>query len=219
MSLIAREYALALDEVLEDRLTAKERKLAWREVRGVIDDLAFSHSLREGRIPPSDDDYHLALEAVKPPAAAAEVFVRRQPVYAGRVRRKRITTWSILLFLALFGTLSWGFITSEASEPLISYSDGGTGLEQDTFRTFNVTRDYTRLEIVANVFSSSFVEVMIIDPRGDPVWSQTFGEDRNWAHGAVASPLDGQYLLRVRFVGEAAANAISVDVRGVYATR
>ncbi len=219
MSLLAREYALALDDLLVHELTPQERKLAWREIRAIIEDMAFNYAVREKRIPPREEDYVHALAAIKPPGEVQHTFVRRKPVYAKRVKRKRITTWSVLFVLVAFSALAWTFATSEASEAVFSYADGGADLKADTLKPFNVTRPYERLEITANVFSGSFVELMLIDPRGEPVWSQTFGKDRNWAHGSVAAPLEGQYFFRVRFVGTPQANAISAEVRGVYATR
>lgn len=223
-SLDVLDYQAGLDDALARAgLAPAYRRQAVKEARRVVDAMAFRFALMDERPLPEDLDYLRALEAVKPPERAAEVLLRRQPVYA-RVRRRRLTTtYGTLLFLALaFGALAW-FATSEEAVELALVEH--TTAERVTFpseRRFQVTEEMTRLRIDGTILpgrgTSGVIEVRLVDPAGQTRLFEPFYAGGNvYLRENVYDPEPGEWALIVDFLDVQGSARVTVD--GIRPTR
>jgi hypothetical protein len=171
-SLDVLDYQVALDEALAKRgpdgrplLEAAHRKQAMREVRRLVEAMAFRHALLDDRALPEDLDYLRALEGLKPAEKAAEVFARKRPVYVRARRRRLLTTWISLAVVALaVAALAYG-ATSEKAERVVDVSTS-----QTTNATFHVDGNVTRLHVDGTILpargSEGTIDIFLYSPSG-----------------------------------------------------
>ncbi|HVL47343.1 MAG TPA: hypothetical protein VM889_02170 [Candidatus Thermoplasmatota archaeon] len=214
------DWLARLDDALENRLTFAERKLARREAKSLIEDMAFRFGMFEERPLPDDIDYARALEALKDPPAAAAAFVARKPVYKARVRRKRFTRIAVLALVVVGGWAFADFATSEVATPLVNIADGGIDpMTKSNETTFVVTPDFTRVRFDANVRvfnDDGLVIVTVRDPDGLVVWTQDFSRrGTGVAHRNIQGDelKAGEWTVRYEF-GDAAGH-LHVEAHGV----
>lgn len=219
-SLAVREYLMELEEELEGVLGRAERKIARREVRGLVQDMAFRLAARKERPAPEDIDYEIALEAMRPPAEAAEVLAGRADEFRRRKWAKRGRTAAVVLVLMLVGILAVQAMTSETSVPVYSYTNGSENrTTASTVDTFEVEGDYRRLQYQVRGFLSSdegLIRVTLLDPGNQAVVQESFTPEAGLhAQGTVPEVPRGTWTLVVDF--QDASGSVRVDVRGVRA--
>lgn len=217
-SLATREYLMELEEELEGRLGRAERKMARREVRGLVQDMAFRLAAQKGRPAPEDIDYEIALEAMRPPAEAAEILARRADEFRRRKWTKRARTAGVLLVLVVLGALAVQAMTSETSVPVYSYTNGTANrTTSSTTATFQVSEDYRRLHYRIRGFLSSdggLIRVTVLDPGNQVVARETFTPESGlYSQGNIPEVPQGTWRLVVDF--HDAAGSVRVDLRGI----
>lgn len=217
-SLATREYLMELEEELEDRMGRAERKIARREVRGLVQDMAFRLAAQKRRPAPEDIDHEIALEALRPPEEAAEVLAGRADEFRRRKWAKRGRTAAILLVLALVGVLAVQAMTAETTVPVHSYTNASENrTNSSTTEVFDVSGDHRRLQYQVRAFLSNpegTIRVTVLDPGNGVAIQEAFTADSG-AHrqGTVAEVPQGSWRLVVDFVD--AAGSVRVDLRGV----
>jgi hypothetical protein len=228
-SLDVLDWQVALDDALAPVLPRALRRQAVREARRVVDSLAFRFAVLDERPLPEDLDYLRALEAIHPPARAAEVLARRRPYYA-RVRRRRLaTTWIALGVVALaMGGLVY-LATSEKGEDLVTVSGGTLGNSTTIDKPFTVVPGTTRLYVAGTVFlgkaNTGNIEIRLKGPDGSTVWAWPSGEagasvtDRGtyYIRENVDAPTPGAWRVLVDFNG--AQGSAELTVRGITPAR
>ncbi|HVM44315.1 MAG TPA: hypothetical protein VM582_00165 [Candidatus Thermoplasmatota archaeon] len=219
-SLDVLDYQAGLDaELARAGLPAAYRRQAVKEARRIVDAMAFRFAVLDERPLPEDLDYLRALEAVKAPAAAAQVLLRRRPVYA-RVRRRRLTTtYGVLLFLALaIGGLAY-VVTSEESVTLAEFS-----ATRSTNHTFVVAENMTRLYVDATVLhpddAVAGVAIFLNGPEGQVVQLWPSGDARNnYLRRNIAPPTltPGEWTVLVDF--NSGGGSVHLTILGVRPAR
>ena len=219
-SLDVLDYQAGLDaELSRAGMPAALRRQAVKDARRVVDAMAFRFALMDERPLPEDLDYLRALEAVKPPARAAQVLLARRPHYA-RVRRRRLTTTFTILFVlaASIGALAF-YATSEEAVTLAEFTT-----TQSTDRTFVVTENMTRLYVDATVLhpddAVSSVAIFLNGPNDQVVQLWPSGDARNTylRRNIVAPTLEpGEWTVLVDF--NVGGGSVYVTILGVQPTR
>ena len=229
-SLDLLDYQVGLDEALaqpgpdgKPLLPAGLRRQAVKEARRLVDAMAFRFSLMDERPLPEDLDYLRALEAMKPPAKAAQVLARRRPHYARTRRRRLATTWiGLALFASLVLGVAW-LATSETADTLasINHSTAATQTYAPN-ATFLVDANVTRLHVDGTLLvakgSPGVIEVRLVDPAGRTrVYESSAAGGNVYLRENVYAPEPGSWTLYVDFSG--AEGSARVEVFGVRPTR
>jgi hypothetical protein len=220
-SLDVLDYLQGLETALASRLPAGLRRPAVREARRVLETLAFRFAILDERPLPEDLDYLRAIEAMKPPARAAEVLARRRPIYARARRRRLITTWTILAFLAIaIGGLAY-LATSEKADTVAAVNQrAAVDVSYAVVKNFTIAPNVNRLH-VAGDFSlgkatSGTIEVRLryLGTDNAPVneTSLTFNaRERDYLRENVLDPKPGNWQLFVDFEQVTGSAIITVD--------
>lgn len=227
-SLDLLDYQVGLDEALarpgpdgKPLLASALRRQAVKEARRVVDAMAFRFALLDERPLPEDLDYLRALEAVKPPARAAEVLARRKGHYAKVRARRLVTTWGVLAIVGALVAVLAVLATSEESVTLASINHS-TATEQtySPNATFVVDANVTRLHVDGTLLlargSTGNIEVRLVDPDG-VVHDLTPTRGNVYLRENVDAPKAGEWTLYVDFNG--AEGSARVEVFGVRPTR
>src|SRR5581483_9923831 len=171
-SLDVLDYQVALDEALarpgaEGRalLPPSLRKAALRDVRRIVEAMAFRFALMDERALPEDLDYLRAIEAMKPPPRAAEVLARRRPIYA-RARRRRLTVTWVTLAIVVLGVVALAYgATSEKADRVVDLSTSRTA-----YANFTVDGNATRLHVDGTILPArgeeGTIEIFLTSPSG-----------------------------------------------------
>lgn len=218
-SLDVRAYVLKVEEHLKDRLRKGERKLALREVKGVVRDLAFDLAIRKRRPAPADIDYALALECLKPPETVAEVLVARRSEYASRVRRRRLRSVAVLAVLILGGLALANAMTAQVSHDLATLTVGTPPGETVTWtnRTnFTVPEGLDRLDYDIRTLvtgGEGTARVTIMDPNGRNVFQREVTRDDKVYHRGNLEATPGKWFVFVDLTE--VSGSVRVDVTGV----
>lgn len=221
-SLDVLDYQTGVEEALARRgpdgrplLEAPLRRQALRDVRRLIDALAFRYAIIDDRPLPEDLDYIRALEGLKRPDAVAPVLARRRPHYQ-RVRRRRLTTsWTVLGVILLFIAGLLYVATLEKAEEVALVNergDAGAVFEQ----TFTIGEEITRLHVDGTI--------VVAKDAGGPIVVSLIGPDNreylgtegrlgaeftsrggNYLRENVNSPIAGEWTLRVNYGGAGSA--------------
>jgi hypothetical protein len=232
-SLDVLDYQVGLDAALakpgaEGRPLLPEtlRRQAVKDARRVLDAMAFRFAVLDERALPEDLDYLRALEAMKPPEAAARVLARRAPVYAANRRRRLVTTWGTLAVLAFLVAGGVYIATSEEAVTLASVEQASTrnvpGGTLNVTRTFEVTPEMNRLHLDGYVFvrqgSVGVIEVFLLGPDNATVYYESFAAGSNpYLRHNVVAPAPGPYWLLVDFLDVDGSVTMTVD--GIRPTR
>lgn len=211
------DYTVRLDEALLPHLNPAERKMATREVRRLVEDLAFRFAFMDDRVMPEDIDYARALEAIKPPPAAAPVLARRAPVYRKRRVRKSITTLLVLLFLTVSVGAFANLVASERADVLVDEWRVGSSTPRSVSesQSFTVPAGTSRLQLAGPVIvlgdrtgeRLNTITVTLLDPQGNARFAQEFTSQNSvYAKRAFEAPPPGEWTLLVDF-REAAGSA------------
>lgn len=217
-SLATRDYLMKVEEELEGELDRAERKLARREVRSLIQDMAFRLAARKERPAPEDIDYEMALEALRPPEETARILARKRGEYRRRKWRGRARTAAIVLILVVVGGLAVQAMTSETSEPVFSYTNGSENRTRSSTMTgFVVDEEYRRLDYqVKGIVTSDEgqIRITLLDPANQVAYQEAFTRDSGlYSQGNVPDVPQGNWTLVVDFAD--ASGSVRVDVRGV----
>lgn len=220
------DYLVKLDEALVGRLGPAERKMARKDVRRTLEDLAFRFAILDERVMPEDLDYARALEVLKEPDATARVLERRAPVYRKRRVRKGITTAVVLVGLALFVGAFSNFVTSERADVLVDgwLVGSPTPQSKSESREFTVPHGTSRLQLSGPVVvltdresvRENTVTVLLMDPSGQIRFEKVFtSANAVYAKTTVEVPTPGAWTLLVDF--RDAAGSAELTVLGVSA--
>lgn len=223
-SLDVLDFQAGLDAALAQRGMANAyRRQAVKEARRVVDAMAFRFAILDERPLPEDLDYLRALEAVKAPERVAEALERRQPHYA-RVRRRRlVTTYGILLILALgILAIAYGATSERATELALLTHDASELVTFPANRTFVVTENMTRLHVDGTILlsrsSPGVIEVRLLDPQGrNRVFESYYANGDVYLRENVYEPEPGEWTLLVDFLD--AQGSVRVTVDGITPTR
>lgn len=217
-SLDVLDYVTGLDEALaapgpdaKPLLAPGLRKQALRETRRVIEAMAFRFAILDERALPEDLDYLRAIEAMKPPAKAAQVLARKQPVYARARRRRLVTTWtSLAIVLLAIAALAYG-ATSEKAERVVELSTSQTA--NATFVVGeNVTRLHVDATIVAGRGNEGTIEIFLYSPSGKVLALWPAGDVRdNYLRSNVDLPEKGEWRALVDLNGGAGHVSLVID--------
>jgi hypothetical protein len=223
-SLDVLDYLHGLDDELakpgadgKPLLPASLRGQARKDVRRVLDAMAFRFAILDERPLPEDLDYLRAIEALQPAPKAAAVLARRRPFYAKTRRRRLASTWTTLavIGLALFALVWFG--TSEKAETLVAVKEQAA-VDVTYIRTWNFTVDpaMNRLHIDGSAFlnkaSQGDVEVFIKDPTGKTTrYIERSPTSNNWIRDNIEGPLPGVWQLVVSFNGASGTLQMTVD--------
>jgi hypothetical protein len=223
-SLDVLDYTTRLDRALAAHTrSAGLRRAALREARRLIDAMAFRFAILDERPLPEDLDYLRALEAMKPPEAAAAVLARRLPAYARARRQRLVFTWTVLVVVGLLaGGLVYLATSERATELAAIHQSAAVNVQYTAERDFNVTSQMTRLHVDGSVFlgrdANGTVLVSLVDPTGQAQMSQSFSPNGdNYLRYNVVSPMPGPWRLLVDF--DQADGSVDVTVDGITPTR
>lgn len=219
------DYVVRLDEALARVMPPGERKLATRDVKHLVEDLAFRFAFMDGRVAPDDIDYARALEALKDPPRAADSFAAHRPRYRKRVMRKRVVSWTVLALVALAGTAFATLVTSEEADVLVDqWRVGYAERATESHRLgFDVVEGTKRLQFTAQVIvtggrdapAGSSITFLVLDPAGNVKAERTFaGTTSVYYKGAIEAPGPGRWEVFVDF--HDAAGASDVTILGVH---
>jgi hypothetical protein len=219
-SLDVLDYQAGLDAALaREGMPPALRRAGMKEARRVIDAMAFRFALMDDRPLPEDLDYLRAIEAMKAPAQAAPVLMRRRGVYAANRRRRLVTTWAILGVFAAAVVLLAVAVTSEDAVLLAEFSTSRS-LEQN----FTVTENFTRLHVDATVLhpddAISAVEIYLYGPNEETIRLWPAADARNnYLRRNIEPPLlvPGEWRLLVDF--NSAGGSVYMTLTGVQPSR
>ncbi|HWG89221.1 MAG TPA: hypothetical protein VNZ52_00080 [Candidatus Thermoplasmatota archaeon] len=222
------DYLTRLEAQMEaNGVPSGERKLARREVRHLIDDLAFRFAAMDERVMPEELDYARALEAIREPHLAAATLEPARPRLRRVRKRKLVTSLTILALLAVaVGGLFYLAGTQEA-EPLlndftVSHLRPATDAPTKpltTTRMVNFTvpgdRDYQLLRFVIEpaLVTEGTIRVTVLDPEDADAWSRTFTVETVRYAKIDLPPQEGRWRVIVDF--EKAYGAVTVNVDGI----
>lgn len=217
-SLAVREYLIEVEEALEDRMGRAERKMARRDVRSLVQDMAFRLAARKQRPAPEDIDYELALEALRPPEETAAILAEKRGSYTQRKWRSRARTAGVLLVLALVGALAVQAMTSQTADPVFTYDNASENrTSASTLRTFPVADGYDRLDYRVRGIVTSHegeIRVTLLDPGNQAVYQEAFTRDSGlWTRGNLPGAEPGDWSLVVDY--REASGSVHVEVSGV----
>lgn len=217
-SLAAREYLMELEEALEGRMGRAERKLARRDVRSLVQDMAFRLAARKERPAPEDIDYELALEALRPPQEAAEVLAGKRESYARRKWWGRARKLGLVLVLLAVGALAVQAMQSQSAYPIYSYENATQNrTSSSTLETFHVGEGYQRLDYrVRGIVTSDTgeIHVTLLDPSNHVAFREVFEPESGvWARGNLPQATAGNWTLVVDY--RDAAGSVRVEVTGI----
>ncbi|GEM_PF-5540451 len=184
-SLDVLDYQVALDEAMAKRgpegrplLEAPYRKQALREIRRLLEAMAFRYALLDERALPEDLDYLRALEGLKPAPEAARVLARKRPVYARARRRRLVTTWvSLAVVVLAVAALAWA-ATSEKAERVVDLSTS-----QTTNATFSIGPNVTRIHVDGTILPAKgqegTIDIFLTSPSGKVYTLWPSGDNRD----------------------------------------
>ncbi|MHB8606053.1 MAG: hypothetical protein ACYDCK_12445 [Thermoplasmatota archaeon] len=209
-SLDVLDYVTALEAALAPLLPRAERRLAIRETRHVIDELAFRLAwAAERRVPPEDIDYARAIECLKPAAAVAPILARRRPKYRKRVIRRQVTTIFVLLFMLVAGVAFAHFIASEKGRVALDWAPAsGAVVDASDSRNFTIMPGASEVQFsftadvakVTNASQAGLVEITVLDPAGNIRYQGDFTHStRIYDRANVESPPSGVWVVYVDF--------------------
>jgi hypothetical protein len=217
-SLDVLDYQAGLDAALaKEGLPAPLRRSAVKEARRVVDAMAFRFALMDERPLPEDLDYLRALEAMKRPEEAARVLLHRRGVYAANRRRRLVTTWSILVGLALLvAGFGYAVTSEEAHELALVTHNVGQSVTFPTTRNFTVAEEVTRLHVDGTFLvaktSPGVIEVRLVDPAGETRLFRSYYAGGNiYLRENVYEPEAGTWMLIVDYLDAQGSVRVSVD--------
>lgn len=222
VSLDARAYLLEVEAALEEAgMPRRQRKLAVREVRSLLQEMAFDLAARKREPSPRDLHHDLALQAMKPPEATARVLMDRRDTYRDRTRRKRWRTLALLVLVVVAGIAVWSFSTSQASDPVYTWTKGVPNATTASYMdNFTVEEGYERLDLelrVLQVSEGGSFTVWLFDPDHETVLHQEFDHTEGTPYvRRTLPPTAGTWQVVVDL--HDVEGSFRLDVRGVRST-
>lgn len=225
------DYLTQLEDELERRNVPKgERSLARREVKYLVEDLAFRNALLQGRVMPEDEDYNQALEALREPRQAAAALEPARPRLKAVRKRKRLTSALVLAILVvavaglaiLAGTQERdvvldNFSVTHGRDPNVRDQEPLTRSTMETF-TLSESGNYETVRVIAEpvVATEGRIILTLLNPRDEVVWVKEWvpGDVRYAKRDVPAEP--GQWRLLIDF--DRAYGTATVTVHAVRPT-